>query len=932
MTRQRLREPQTQLQRAALWIVVALTALSFGLRVSRLDAMSLWFDEGLTMYRTHQSIPEILSNRIVIQDVVTYDQHPPLYFLLLKGWSALAGDGEFAVRFFSLLFGTLLVPLAYVLGTRLVSREAGVWTALLAAASPFYLWHSQEARMYTLLAAGVMASMWLLLRAVDGSPHAARRFVAAGVVAGLTLAVHYTMFLVIGLQTLIVMIYLWRGGRRRWVWLLLGAALLGAIGAIGLFLHQGWRTEPRPFQEILFEAWNVFSLGASVQQMRPFIEIGVFPLVGGVGLIGLLIARRRAASGLLAVWAIWPVVAFFVISLFSPVYTNPRNLSAGLPAYLLSIGVGLAWLRRYAWPLMLVCGAWLLVVCGVATWEAYTDPRLQKDDLRQVAAYIQRYQLPTDGILLHNAIIRPTFDYYYTGGLPVDAVPHYATGGDAARALADLQRLAGQFDRLWFVERPAAFDLSNVVLPAWLKQTGARVRGVAYGGSPFGASVSLYLTHAPVATIIPLSARSLAATSAKIDLMAVDGPRQAVPTDQPAVYQTYWRARQPITLTLVSELVGADGLVWAKAEEPLWEDYPVSQWPPNRLVNWPIEIALPPGLPLGEYRARLRPVNAATGEVVQLSGANEDGYLDLGAVQVTRPVRPGLPPRFAEGEAVDVDFGGVVQVKRFISPADTIRPGLTFPIDLLWQAGRSVGENYRYRLDIRGPDGQSYQSAEGVLSSNGFDSAAWQAEDVIRQTLIIAVPYNARGGDYALWLSLVDAHDQPIGACTGLWPFVQPAAQVGVIHVEEYPVVTTPPPLAIVRPAEFDQGLALLGINLSSAPYTADSAIDVDLVWRSAQRPALDYTVLLQLIDQGRPNRGARRCRSGERFAPDQFVAARRNRHRSAYVALREGLPAGDYTLYTGFYLRDSGERLPVTVDGATPPERWVKVTSITVR
>ena len=41
--------------------------------------------------------------------------HPPLYFLLLKFWS-IGGNDEYYLRLLSVLFGTLTIPITYLLG------------------------------------------------------------------------------------------------------------------------------------------------------------------------------------------------------------------------------------------------------------------------------------------------------------------------------------------------------------------------------------------------------------------------------------------------------------------------------------------------------------------------------------------------------------------------------------------------------------------------------------------------------------------------------------------------------------------------------------------------------------------------------------------------------------------------------------------------
>jgi uncharacterized membrane protein len=86
-------------------------------------------------------------------------------------WIQLAGDSEFAVRFLSLFFGVLTVPLLYALARRLFApipgsqgsgQGVGLIAALIAMVAPLYVWYSQEARMYTLITFLLLLSSYAL--------------------------------------------------------------------------------------------------------------------------------------------------------------------------------------------------------------------------------------------------------------------------------------------------------------------------------------------------------------------------------------------------------------------------------------------------------------------------------------------------------------------------------------------------------------------------------------------------------------------------------------------------------------------------------------------------------------------------------------------------------------------------------------------------
>ena len=144
-------------------ILLAGTAL----RLYRLGADSLWYDETVSTYLAGSRLPELLRH-------TAGDIHPPGYYVLLRGWLVLMGyptghaDAhgiglEFAAAFLSLFFGVLLIALVYALARRVANHRVGLIAALLVALSPYNVWYSQEVRMYTLGAAlGVMVVYALL--------------------------------------------------------------------------------------------------------------------------------------------------------------------------------------------------------------------------------------------------------------------------------------------------------------------------------------------------------------------------------------------------------------------------------------------------------------------------------------------------------------------------------------------------------------------------------------------------------------------------------------------------------------------------------------------------------------------------------------------------------------------------------------------------
>lgn len=94
-------------------------------------------------------------------------QHPPLYFLMARGWMHLFGNSTLASRVLPVLLSLLGLPLMYGLAIELFESRLVAWlSTVFLALSPFDILFAQTARQYSFLTTTVIASSWLLLRAM----------------------------------------------------------------------------------------------------------------------------------------------------------------------------------------------------------------------------------------------------------------------------------------------------------------------------------------------------------------------------------------------------------------------------------------------------------------------------------------------------------------------------------------------------------------------------------------------------------------------------------------------------------------------------------------------------------------------------------------------------------------------------------------------
>src|ERR1700733_288923 len=101
------------------------------LRVYHLGAASLWSDEIFSRYYV-----DLFGLHYVLSDGLSRETNPPTYYLLLRGWIALFGDSEAALRSLSAAASILCVPVTYLLGRELGGKKRGLAGALLFALCP----------------------------------------------------------------------------------------------------------------------------------------------------------------------------------------------------------------------------------------------------------------------------------------------------------------------------------------------------------------------------------------------------------------------------------------------------------------------------------------------------------------------------------------------------------------------------------------------------------------------------------------------------------------------------------------------------------------------------------------------------------------------------------------------------------------------------
>lgn len=473
-------------------LLLLILLLGWGLRLWRLDYQELRGDEVFGYFFSLRPFDDMVQATVDLQE-----PHPVASYVVQQEWLGWAGHSEFALRFSSVWFGLLAVVLLWRLAQALtLPTTTALLATLLLAISPYTIWHSQDARMYSMSLALTTASTWLMI----GWLQRQRRSwaIAYTVVSWLALHTHYFSVFVLVAQNLFVLTRLFlipvvktlvfsqeeerlksllRLSARFTLinWLTLQATIAFFYGP-WLLRVQGTLTnyhgngDSPGMGDMVRRAGSVFLVGESVpaeQQLWWALLAGALLIWGGVCLV------RAGANGqrtllLLSFYLGVPLLATWWSAMQRPIF-NERYLVAAAPPFYLLLAVGLGqsgWLagwgarrlkpasatqsalKRTGLRAVIVVGVWLVLVLGLvlSLQRHYSDPVYSKTrGWRTLAATLVQWSagLPPEKVRLAQNFPDPTLWYYYRGDVTHLVLPPGAKDEAGARAAVQGLRTAG---------------------------------------------------------------------------------------------------------------------------------------------------------------------------------------------------------------------------------------------------------------------------------------------------------------------------------------------------------------------------------------------------------------------------------------------------------------------------------------------------------
>lgn len=907
--------------RQGTWFLLVLILAAFALRTFNLGGPELWFDETLSANISAMGWAGALAH---VRGQAF--EHPPVYYLALNAWQSLAGTSEFALRFFSVLWGVLYVPLLYQLARRLTQERVARLAALLAALSPFMVAYSQEARMYTLLAC---LAVLFLLAFHQALQHGNRPgwWLAYGLLLATGVATQY-YFALLWLGTSLFMIVEWRRQRRVAWWAVAVQALILAGATAWLLAAPGLRAS----LVRLAQGEAAFSLDYKFGQVMPGLLVGEaggqqLPLVAlilaGAGwlltLWGMASSRTSPwvvsrAWGLLVVCLAVPVVA----SLAIPYGVTSRHLDYTLAAILIFMALGLVTLRHRG-RLWLAVG--ILFVLPTFAYGLVTYYTAGRGDFRQALAYIDARAQPGDLLILTQPAHRHLMAYYNRKGWPVLYLPEEGVSLTSAAIRETLRALGQTHSRVWLGPVGAWTADPDSLVEQWLTSKAHQAEKAWFSE---GSSAALYFMPKPLETQ-PLDGTT--DWEARLRLLSAQRSADVVAPGNALRLSLAWQTYQPIesSYQVVLELVDELGQVWAtRRSEPCGGLCPTPTWRPGVTVQDRHALLIPPGTPPGRYRLRAGWYVPSEGRLLSSTAGGQQ--VDLGGVQVSRARRASLDA--ASASPVLAEFGRQIALQGFELDEQDLRAGQTLDLSTSWLALNKPSRDVVALLELIGPDGQVHASGYAPPSASFFPSSEWRAGESVRGIQRLSLPNRLKAGRYRLRLSLLYPNgralpvsgSQPHQALGGLirWQTALQgdALDLTSVRVSERPRSFALPAMDTSSPAQFDQGVELLGYDLDTSTAVPGGEVVLTAYWRAGGPTDGPHKVFVHLgdgksspaaQDDGPPGGG---CCPTDTWTEGEIIVDRHT------VSLPADVPARTYWLIVGLYDETSGQRLAVADAG----------------
>ena len=383
---------------------------------------SLWLDE---------AIGAIIAKSFSFSDIIfkfpLTDNHPPLYYLILKAWTTFFGYSEISLRIPSVIFGVAAIYLVFKIVKEFTKINPLV-PALLLATSPLHIYYSQEARMYSLACFLATGAVYYFLRILKESG----RLFDWAVFSIFYTALAFSDYVPVFLYPVFVIYALVKQLDRNW-W---GKFVLAntPLAVLGTFWIPILRVQSEKGRWLLstLPAWGEIAGGATVKHLQAlfskfilgrvsFFDKNIYLILVLIAAVPFVIALLRAiksgkAGGIFWLWLIVPSALGFAASFWFPVFIYFRYVFI-LPAFYILLSLGLS--GHFKFRKILIGGILAVNMLGLSIY--IFDKNQQREDWRGAVQFTEGNLKKDEAVIFDYPEPFAPYQWYTEGALVIGA-------------------------------------------------------------------------------------------------------------------------------------------------------------------------------------------------------------------------------------------------------------------------------------------------------------------------------------------------------------------------------------------------------------------------------------------------------------------------------------------------------------------------------
>lgn len=423
----------------------AFISFSFLVIIGLSGAVGLWsiftqsirLDEAQSIWVSTKPVPALLN-------LTSKDVHVPLYGVILHFWMQFFGNSIISARLLSFFFYVLTLPVLYRLSKDASNRKIALLSVMLFSISPFIVWYTSEARMYTLFTFVTSLNSLFFLRLLRSESKKG----IAGYFFSLVLGFYTHYFFIFLVATQIVYLFIYSffemkksherniytylsQFKKRYLFtpflLMLGAFLCflpWVLYVIGGGAASDTRPQiPPPTSYNIFQTFINFLFGFQQQGIQRIL-VSLWPLA--VVLLFFVFTKRQRVivSG----------IEYFVLATFLPIlfvfllsYVRPIFLSRYLILVTPTLFFIIAWIiMQYSRKVSTYIVSLLLIsMLSLMLYQNVSSSTPVKENYEGTAEYLRENASPQDIIAVSAPFTIYPIEYSYGGNSRITTIPEW---------------------------------------------------------------------------------------------------------------------------------------------------------------------------------------------------------------------------------------------------------------------------------------------------------------------------------------------------------------------------------------------------------------------------------------------------------------------------------------------------------------------------